>query len=244
MIFRAEKNKNYTTMSNVHLHDKRLSLKAKGLLSMCLSFTDEWDFSMKGLISVSKENKTAIMSALKELKENGYLKITEGRDASGKFDYIYTIYENPQGCDLPCIEKPYTENRYTEKPYTEEPYTENVPEINTNKTNTNKTNTKETNTNKYKALGEIADDKLRDTLTDFINHRKALKRPLTENALNLILKKLDKMANDNDTKIAILEQSIENGWIGIFELKGNKNKKAEELDDFYKMAQAFGKGDI
>ena len=239
MILRAKKNKNYTTMSNVHLHDKRLTLKAKGLLSMCLSFSDEWDFSMKGLITVSKENKTAIMSALKELKECGYLTITEGRDDRGKFDYIYTFYEIPQECDLPCIENPYTGNPNTENPYTENPYTENpntgnVPVINTNKINTNKTKTNIINT---KIINAIADDRLRDTVLEYVKSRKALKRPLTEHALELMLKKLDNMTTDNDEKIAILEQSITNGWIGIFPLKQDKKKDA--LSDFYNMAKEW-----
>ena len=241
MIFRAEKNKNYTTMSNVHLHDKRLSLKAKGLLSMCLSFSDEWDFSMRGLIAVSKENKTAILSAIAELKDCGYLTITGGRDKNGKFDYVYTFFEVP--LKSPYTEKPYTENPYTEEPYTEKPYTEkpcteNMHEINTKEKNTNETKTKETNTKKI--INAIADDRLRECVGEYVKSRRALKRPLTEHALELMLKKLDKMAQDNDTKIAILEQSIENGWIGIFPLKQNKTK--DSLDDFYAMAARWAEG--
>lgn len=73
MIFRIEKNKNYTTMSNLHLKDKNLSLKAKGLLSMMLSLPNDWDYSIQGLASICKENETAINTTLKELKEMGYL---------------------------------------------------------------------------------------------------------------------------------------------------------------------------
>lgn len=244
MVYRTKKSKNYTTMSNYHLRDKKLSLKAKGLLSMFLSLPDEWTYSLAGIVNICAESEGAIKSILKELKACGYLEIVKERTEKGTYEYIYNIYEKPH-TEKPYMDKPTVEEPRVENPPLAEPWVENQGQLNTNILNTKQLKKdKSIKDNKYKALGEIADDKLRDTLADFINHRKALKRPLTENALNLIIKKLNKMANDNDTKIAILEQSIENGWIGIFELKGNKNKKAEELDDFYKMAQAFGKGDI
>lgn len=241
MILRAKKTKNYTVMSNVHLHDERLSLKAKGLLSMCLSFDDNWDFSINGLIAISKENRTAIMSALNELKECGYLTITEERTSEGKFDYVYTIFENPQEADYPYIEKPHTENLYTdkpitEKPYTEKPHAENVQQINTNIINTNKTKTKESNTNKkYSAMDSIADDKLRKALEEFISNRKEMRRPVTDKALELTIKKLYKLADNNDDRIAIIEQSIENGWMGVFPLKEDKKKKPDKMDKYRKI---------
>lgn len=73
MVFKIEKTKNYTIMSNYHLRDINLSLKAKGLLSFMLSLPEDWDYSLNGLVSVSKESKKAIRSILNELKENGYL---------------------------------------------------------------------------------------------------------------------------------------------------------------------------
>jgi len=72
-VFRVEKNNNYTTMCNVHLKDKNLSLKAKGLLSIMLSLPDDWKYSINGLCSICKENETAIKSTLKELEESCYL---------------------------------------------------------------------------------------------------------------------------------------------------------------------------
>ena len=99
MIFRVEKNTNYTTMSNYHLRDKRISLKAKGLLSWMLSNTDNWDYSIQGIVANCKENETAIVSALDELKTYGYLQITKltpDKTESGRFEYIYNIYEKPK----------------------------------------------------------------------------------------------------------------------------------------------------
>ena len=67
-VIRVEKNSNYTTMSNKHLRDKRISLKAKGLLSQMLSLPDDWGYSVGGLASVNQEGEKAIISTLKELK--------------------------------------------------------------------------------------------------------------------------------------------------------------------------------
>lgn len=98
MVFKIEKNKNYTVMSNFHLRDKNLSLKAKGLLSFMLSLPETWDYSINGLVAICKEEETAIKSALKELKQNKYLKINKlypNETKTGKIEYEYVIYEEP-----------------------------------------------------------------------------------------------------------------------------------------------------
>ena len=77
MVFKIEKNQNYTVMSNHHLRDKNLSLKAKGLLSFMLSLPEDWDYSISGLVSICKEEETAIKTALKELKNQKYLRINK-----------------------------------------------------------------------------------------------------------------------------------------------------------------------
>ncbi len=98
MVFKIEKNKNYTVMSNYHLRDKNLSLKAKGLLSFMLSLPETWDYSINGLVAICKEEETAIKTALKELQDNKYLKINKlypNKTKSGKIEYEYVIYEEP-----------------------------------------------------------------------------------------------------------------------------------------------------
>lgn len=98
-IMRVHKTKNYTVMCNYHFKEKEMSLKAKGLLSQMLSLPDNWNYSIAGLVALNKENETAIKSALNELKEFGYLKITKLTPAdtsSGKYEYQYDIYEKPQ----------------------------------------------------------------------------------------------------------------------------------------------------
>lgn len=99
-VFRIEKSDNYTVMSNYHLRDKNLSLKAKGLLSFMLSLPDNWDYSLNGLVKVLKEEETAIKTALDELKENNYLRVDKllpNQTKSKKIEYVYSIYEQPIG---------------------------------------------------------------------------------------------------------------------------------------------------
>ena len=97
-VFRVNKTKDYVTMSKTHLKEKGMSLKAKGLLSEMLGLPDEWDYSINGLVSINKENESAIKSTLSELKDFGYLKITKlmpNATTSGRIEYIYDIYEKP-----------------------------------------------------------------------------------------------------------------------------------------------------
>ena len=95
---RVNRNKNYTTMSNVHLRDLNLSLKARGLLSTILSLPDNWNYSIGGLASICKESETCIKSGLKELKEAGYMvieKLYSDESETKNFKYIYNVFENP-----------------------------------------------------------------------------------------------------------------------------------------------------
>ena len=94
-VFRINKTNKYTVMSNFHLQDKNLSYKAKGLLSYMLSLPEDWDYSINGLVAVSKEGTTAIRNILTELKENGYLIIEKNQNDKGQYDYEYQIYEIP-----------------------------------------------------------------------------------------------------------------------------------------------------
>lgn len=112
-VFKVEKTKNFTIMSNHHLQNKNLSLKAKGLLSYMLSLPSYWDYSLAGLVANSKESKTSIRNTLNELKENYYLFVTKlysNQTESKKIEYIYNIYEEPHL--EPNIQKQDTENQY------------------------------------------------------------------------------------------------------------------------------------
>ena len=135
-VFRVERTNNYTVMSNHHLRNKNLSLKAKGLLSQMLSLPEEWDYSLKGLAFINKESVDAIRTAVLELEEAGYVVRQQTRAAQGTFSQTaYTIYEQPQ-LDLPILENPITDN-----PISEEPVSENPTQINTNQANKKELNT-------------------------------------------------------------------------------------------------------
>lgn len=97
--FRVNKSKNYTVMSNHHLRDKNLSLRAIGLLSKMLSLPDNWDYSIKGLVAICKDKEPTVRGALSELKEQGYVVVTKlmpGTTSSGRIEYVYDIYESPR----------------------------------------------------------------------------------------------------------------------------------------------------
>lgn len=97
-VFRVNKATGYTVMSNFHLRDKRMSLKAKGLLSLILSLPDTWNYSLGGLVSICIESEGAVKTALKELKQYGYLRIDKvkpTKENGGRYEYIYNIFEQP-----------------------------------------------------------------------------------------------------------------------------------------------------
>lgn len=147
-VFRIEKNKNYTVMSNHHLRDNVLSLKAKGLLSQMLSLPENWDYTLAGLSRINKESIGAIRTAVWELEKAGYITRRQGRDSKGKMTAIeYTIYEHPQPMaspptsDSPILENPLSKNPTTDKSTSEIPTSENSTQLNKDKTNKEKLNT-------------------------------------------------------------------------------------------------------
>ena len=110
-VFRVEKNSNYTTMCNYHLRDQGLSLKGKGLLSMLLSLPDTWNYSVRGLSSITPDGVDGVLTALKELERLGYLERNQQRESNGRMGRAeYVIYEMPR--KKPCSESPCTENPY------------------------------------------------------------------------------------------------------------------------------------
>ena len=145
-VFRVERTGDYTVMSNFHLKDKRLSLKAKGLLSQMLSLPDDWDYTLSGLSYINRESKDAIRSAVNELETAGYIRRRQTTDASGKFAANeYTIFERPIEGE-PMLDKPSSENPITVNPSAVNPLPENPTQLNTKKSNTQKQNTHRSNT--------------------------------------------------------------------------------------------------
>ena len=132
-VFRVEKNKGYTVMSNHHLRNKELSLKAKGLLSQMLSLPEDWDYTLTGLSLINRESIDAIRTAVWELEKAGYITRRQGRDEKGKMTAIeYTIYEQPQPptLDCPVLENPTADKPILENPTPDKPTSENPTQLN------------------------------------------------------------------------------------------------------------------
>ena len=111
-VFRVEKNKGYTVMSNHHLRNKELSLKAKGLLSQMLSLPEDWDYTLAGLSLINREKIDAIREAVRELENAGYIQRSRERDEKGCLrGTTYVIYEQPPKLDLPTLENPTQLNK-------------------------------------------------------------------------------------------------------------------------------------
>lgn len=132
-VFRVERNRGYTVMSNHHLRNKELTLKAKGLLSQMLSLPEDWDYTLAGLSHINRESIDAIRTAVWELEKAGYITRRQGRDEKGKMTAIeYTIYEQPQPplSDNPALENPTPGEPILENPTTDKTTTENPTQLN------------------------------------------------------------------------------------------------------------------
>lgn len=148
-VYRVQRTRDYTVMSNYHLKDKNLTLKSKGLLSMILSLPDEWNYTTRGLAAICKEGVDAIGSALKELETAGYIVRRQLRGANGRItDTEYIIYEQPHPKEdaapdtpPPDTDSPDTENPDVVFPDMDTPYLEMPAELNTKESNTQKSST-------------------------------------------------------------------------------------------------------
>lgn len=148
-VYRVNKTHGYTVMANFHLKDQKLSLKAVGLLSKMLSFNDGWQFSTRGLAAICKEGPDAILSALRELEEHGYLVRHRQRDAKGRMsNTIFEIYEQPQPVS-PHRENPHMENPDVDNPDMGKPHGDNPAQLNTDQVITNE---QSTFLNKYQSI--------------------------------------------------------------------------------------------
>lgn len=143
-VFRVQKTQNYTIMSNHHLRNKALSLKAKGLLSLMLSLPEDWDYTTRGLASICKEGVDGIRATVRELENAGYIIRRRVRDQSGQVRGMeYTVFEQPQEPEPenPVQAKPEREKPVQAKPAQEKPAQENPAQLNTNPQKTKKSKT-------------------------------------------------------------------------------------------------------
>lgn len=235
-VFRIEKNKNYTNMSNYHFYDRSLSWKAKGILSNMLSLPDNWDYSLSGLATLSSDGMSATRSAIKELEEHGYLIRRPVRKDGKIADWEYIIFE--------CPEMSQVENLTSENQVVENQQVENSTQLNTNKSITYESTTKECKKERKTTYDDILscieDDSLKDLYYEYIKMRKMIKAPMTDRALTMLIKKVNELEpHDIDRQKRMLETAIMNNWKSVYPLKDEaptyRNNQYESGNPFYDM---------
>lgn len=241
-VVRVHKNANFTIMSNHHFKEKKMSLKAKGLLSLMLSLPEDWNYSISGLVTLSKDGKDSVMSALGELETFGYLERTRMINSKGQFSGIeYNIYEEPQ------TKNPVEENPILDNPILGYTNAENPPQLNTNKLNTNNNKIiKESNTKVdidifEDILKDVVNVDLRNLYVDYIEMRRIKNKPLTKRGLKMLITRCERLSNFNiREQKQMLEAAIINNWNSVYilneikeEREENKQRKLTELKEFY-----------
>ena len=249
-VFRVEKSKDYTVMSNHHLRNSELSLRAKGLLSQILSLPDDWDYTIAGLAAINKEGKDAVRAAVQELEKAGYIERRQTMGADGKFSSNeYVVHEYPVSAS-PLSGFPTTEKPSTGKPSTEEPLTENPTELNKDKSSKEESKKKSKKEKAPKETPEpLTDEQLRDAVVAAImriadsSWTKEVKNELfalvmtmydpnrtvkkahpvrSQNSVDAMFRKLTKYGGTNpDVMICMLCSAIEAGWQGVQPPNGN-----------------------
>lgn len=185
-VFRINKTSDYSVMSNYHLKEKEMSLKAKGLLSLMLALPDDWEYSIAGLVTICKEEEKAIKSTLKELKEFGYLKVDKifpDKTKTGRIEYVYNIFETPQ------------KQEYQIQPLEIQPLEKDT------QLNTNISSIKELNTNNFTA----------ERVLSHLNEKAGTGFKPVESNLKFIVARL-KDYSENDLK-AVIDKKVKE-WKG------------------------------
>lgn len=205
-VMRIHKTNNFTIMSNFHFKEKKMSLKAKGLLSLMLSLPDDWDYTVSGLATLSKDGKDSVMSALGELEKFGYLTRTRTTNEKGQYSGIrYDIFEEPQPRN-PVSETPISGNRSEEMPISEKP-----AQLNTNSINNLLDKIFIELSTKEKDVELIA------LYREYVQMREDMKAPLTELGLEKLIDRAKRLSKNNlRIEKVLLETAIINGWKNIY----------------------------
>lgn len=256
--FRVNKTSDYTVISNYHLREKGMSLKAKGLLTLMLSLPENWDYSISGLASICAENETAIKTGLNELKKFGYLRISKifpnKKRGNKKIEYVYEIFEKPlkedkrqkeQKTEEQMLESQVVENQGVENLPLESQAVENQGQLNTKELNTNKLNTKEVSTKEYiHVKNEFSQscEKIKNQWTKIAyefdlsgkqlkitdKRKRAINNLLKEYSLEEMLRAMGKIRTSN-----FLQGNNKTGWQISFDWFTNKSNFLKVLEGNY-----------
>lgn len=260
MIFRVNKTKGFSVMSNYHLQDKNLSLRAKGLLSLMLSLPDDWKFSIAGLASLCIEKEQAVKSSLDELKASHYVVVTKllpNQTKSKRIEWLYDVYEKPQTKDLeeeqsPAEQPPVTQGvaeQGIESQGIENQPLQNTKELSTKLQNTNNKKERKKAEPTRATFDEILDSyeviknspELRDAWVGFIQMRQRIRAPLTDLALKLNIKKAFELAKDDPNKVLkIVNNSIAKGYRGVFPDEDRSQNREQSDNPYTKMLKDRG----
>ena len=243
-IMRVHKTNNFTVMSNHHFKEKGMSLKAKGLLSLMLSLPDDWNYSISGLVTLSKDGKDSVMSALNELEKFGYLKRTRLTNSKGQFQGIeYDIYEQPQP------QNPVSEEQNSGNQNEGNQNSENPPQLNTKLTNNefNKEfNEQNTNQDLYDIIrNNVAFEALLPYFDAYVDMREDIGQPISPSGLEMLIQRCNRLAKYNINKQRVmLEAATINGWKNVYSPSDNDAPAAvRENDTYRKLYEFYGDDD-
>ena len=239
-VIRVNKTKNYTVLSNHHFKEKAMSLKSKGLLSLMLSLPDDWNYSVSGLVSLSKDGKDSVMSALAELEEFGYLLRNRTTNDKGQFSGIeYNIYEEPQP-KKPFAVKQNSVNQNADNANAEKPpllKTKFIKNLNNEVLNELNTDIREINIDIYKSVLEtIEDTSLRNLYVDYIEMRRNTGSPISVRGLEMLITRCERISGLHiEKQKRLLEMAIINNWKNVYHPKEDevKEETLRNLRNFY-----------
>lgn len=202
-------------MSNRFLRNKKMSLKAKGLLALCLSLPENWDYSMNGLVAICKENITAVRSALKELEEHGHLQIVKKKGDKGRFIYEYVIFESPHIENLPMENLPM----------------ESLPIENHRQQSIDLESIKEESIDNKVYIDKGVNPSIIPLYNDYLETRKSIQAPLSDRGLKMLITRVDKLSNGNVVvQKLMLENAIMNQWKNVYKPKEQEIMAAQEVN--------------
>lgn len=202
-VIRVHKTANFTVMSNYHFKEKKMSLKAKGMLSLMLSLPEDWDYTVAGLVTLSADGKDSVNSALKELESFGYLTRRRMTNEKGQFAGMeYNIFEQPQ-------EKPIADKPIQDTPIQDKPMQEKQPQLNTYHIN-----------HLFDLIfTELStnDAELIAAYRDYVRMREEMDAPLNELSLKKLIARAKRLSNNN-TRIekVLLETAVINNWKNVY----------------------------
>lgn len=206
-------------MSNRFLRNKEMSLKAKGLLALCLSLPEDWNYSLNGLVAICKESHTAIRNTLKELEEHKHLKRVRKQDDKGLFIYEYIIYETPY------TENPYMDNLNADNLNTEHPNTDNHPQQSID------LEIKEEQIIDYSIyIDKGVNPSLIPLYNDYLEMRKSIQAPLTERGLKMLITRCMNLSENNILiQRLMLENATMNQWKNVYKPKEQEITAAHQV---------------